>query len=37
MADYVDSVMPGLCLDDPAEACGRMREYGEERGITIGG
>ncbi|NKY52182.1 B12-binding domain-containing radical SAM protein [Nocardia vermiculata] len=37
MADYVESVMPGLTLNDLAQARNEVRKYGESIGLTIGG
>ncbi|MFJ5844709.1 B12-binding domain-containing radical SAM protein [Streptomyces sp. NPDC092903] len=37
MADYVESVMPGLTLADLAEARAEVRAHGARMGITIGG
>lgn len=37
MADYVESVMPGLTLDDLAAARAEVREHGRGLGVTIGG
>jgi anaerobic magnesium-protoporphyrin IX monomethyl ester cyclase len=37
MADYVESVMPGLTLDDLAQARADVRAYGRRIGVTIGG
>jgi hypothetical protein len=37
MADYVESVMPGLTLDDLAAARAEVRRYGKGLGLTIGG
>ncbi|MFJ2702855.1 B12-binding domain-containing radical SAM protein [Streptomyces sp. NPDC087428] len=37
MADYVESVMPGLALDDLAGARAEVRDYGKQLGITVGG
>ncbi|MFC3891133.1 B12-binding domain-containing radical SAM protein [Lentzea rhizosphaerae] len=37
MADYVVSVMPGLTLDDLAEARAEVRDHGKNLGLTIGG
>jgi radical SAM superfamily enzyme YgiQ (UPF0313 family) len=36
MADYVESVMPGLTLSDLAVARAEVREYGRRLGLTIG-
>jgi radical SAM superfamily enzyme YgiQ (UPF0313 family) len=36
MADYVESVMPGLTLKDLAEARAEVRDYGKHLGLTIG-
>jgi radical SAM superfamily enzyme YgiQ (UPF0313 family) len=37
MADYVESVMPGLSLADLSQARSEVREYGKSLGITVGG
>ncbi|MEU4765102.1 hypothetical protein AB0H12_17770 [Actinosynnema sp. NPDC023794] len=37
MADYVESVMPGLTLDALAAARAEVRQYGKGLGVTIGG
>ncbi|MGW5395658.1 B12-binding domain-containing radical SAM protein [Streptomyces sp. NPDC003952] len=37
MADYVESVMPGLTLDDLAGARAEVRDYGKQLGVTVGG
>ncbi|MGK5555767.1 B12-binding domain-containing radical SAM protein [Actinomadura kijaniata] len=36
MADYVESVMPGLTLDDLAAARAEVRDHGRGLGVTIG-
>ncbi|GAA2987161.1 B12-binding domain-containing radical SAM protein [Actinokineospora diospyrosa] len=37
MADYVESVMPGLTLADLAAARAEVRDHGKSLGLTIGG